>query len=116
MKRGEVWTSAGGNDYAGKPRPVVILQDDRFSETASITICILTSTVTETSVIRPLIAPTRSNGLRAASQLMVDKVTTVPKTKMGRRIGQLDDADLLRLNQAVIVFLGLSISSKAKAD
>jgi mRNA interferase MazF len=39
---------------------------------------------------------------------MVDKITTVPKSKVGARIGRLDDEDLLRLNRAVVVFLGLA--------
>ena len=43
MKRGEVWTAAGGPEYAGKPRPVIILQDDRFDATGSITVCALTT-------------------------------------------------------------------------
>lgn len=43
MKRGEVWTAAGGPDYAGKPHPVVVLQDDRFEDTKSITVCPLTT-------------------------------------------------------------------------
>jgi mRNA interferase MazF len=42
---------------------------------------------------------------------MVDKIMTVPKTKVGARIGQLDDADLVRLNRAVVVFLGLAGAS-----
>ena len=55
-----------------------------------------------------------SNGLRAPSSLMVDKITTVPKSKVGARVGKLDDEDALRLNQAILVFLGLAVSPKAK--
>ncbi len=44
---------------------------------------------------------------------MVDKITTVPKSKVGERIGRLDDDDIVRLNQAVLVFLGLAVSPKA---
>jgi mRNA interferase MazF len=42
VKRGEIWTAAGGKDYAGKPRPVVIIQRDRFDMTDSITVCATT--------------------------------------------------------------------------
>jgi mRNA interferase MazF len=108
MKRGEVWTAATGQDYAGKPRPVVILQDDRFDGTASITVCLLTTRLTEAPLFRLTIASTPDNGLRLESQLMVDKITTVPKTKLGQRIGRLDDEDMIRLNRAVLVFLGLA--------
>jgi mRNA interferase MazF len=108
MKRGEIWTVAGGKDYAGKPRPVVILQDDRFDATDSITICAMTTDPTEAPLFRLSIEPNEQNGLRTASRLMVDKITTVPKAKVGARVGRLNDEDVLRLNRAVIVFLGLA--------
>jgi mRNA interferase MazF len=111
VKRGEIWTVAGGPDYAGKPRPVVIVQDDRFDATSSITICAFTSDPTEAPLFRIAVRPSDRNGLKAASSLMVDKLTTVPKAKIGSRIGALDDEDLLRLNRAVIVFLGLAGSA-----
>ncbi|WP_353218273.1 type II toxin-antitoxin system PemK/MazF family toxin [Sandarakinorhabdus sp.] len=112
MKRGEIWTVAGGNDYAGKPRPVVILQDDSFDGTASLTICAFTTDPTDAPLFRLAITPTTRNGLRAPSRLMVDKITTVPKSKLGAQIGRLDDADMVRLGQAVLVFLGLAGSPR----
>jgi mRNA interferase MazF len=108
MKRGEVWTAAGGQDYAGKPRPVVILQDDRFEGTASITVCMLTTRLTDAPLFRLTVVPTPDNGLKLESQLMVDKITTVPKTRLGQQVGRLDDEDVVRLNRAVLVFLGLA--------
>lgn len=110
MKRGDIWTVAGGKDYAGKPRPVVIVQDDSFDATDSITVCAFTTDETEAPLFRLPVVPTEDNGLRAASRLMVDKITTVPKTKVGARIGRLADADILRLNQAMLVFLGPAAS------
>jgi PemK-like, MazF-like toxin of type II toxin-antitoxin system len=71
MKRGEIWTVAGGPDYAGKPRPAVILQDHAFDATRSVALCPLTSSDAEVS-IRPPITPSSENGLRAPSRLMVD--------------------------------------------
>jgi mRNA interferase MazF len=108
VKRGEIWTVAGGVDYSGKPRPVVILQDYRFDMTDSVTVCAFTTDATEAPLFRLLIKPSESNGLRAECRLMVDKVTTVPKTKLGIPIGQLADKDMLRLNRAVLVFLGIA--------
>lgn len=102
---------AGGADYAGKPRPVVILQDDRFSGTLSITICPFTSNATRAPLFRLPITPSERNGLSISSSLMVDKIMTVAKTKVGSLIGRLDDADLVRLNRAVVVFLGLAGAS-----
>ena len=108
MKRGEIWTMAGGLDYAGKPRPAVIIQEDGFTETLSITVCPLTSQPIEAPMLRIQVEPSPENGLQAASRLMVDKVTTVPKSRLGQRIGRLADDDLHRLNRSLLVFLGLA--------
>jgi mRNA interferase MazF len=114
MKRGDIWTVAGGKDYAGKPRPVVIIQDDSFDATSSITICAFTADQTDAPLFRLAVEPNERNGLRAACRLMVDKITTVPKIKVGARVGRLDDEDILRLNQAVLVFLGLAVSPRTQ--
>ena len=108
MRRGEIWTVAGGADYAGKPRPAVIVQDDHFDATASVTVCAFTTDPTEAELFRLPIEPSEQNGLREVSRLMVDKVTTIPRSKVGLLIGRLDDADVVRLNRAVLVFLGLA--------
>jgi mRNA interferase MazF len=112
--RGDIWTVSGGKDYAGKPRPVAILQDDRFDAIDSVTICAFTTDETEAPLFRLAIEPNERNGLRAVCRLMVDKITTVPKTKVGGRVGRLDDEDILRLNQAILVFLGLAVSPKTQ--
>jgi mRNA interferase MazF len=102
-----VWTAAGSG-YAGKPRPVLIVQADLYRETASVTICGFTTDQTETGFLRPLIMPTASNGLRIACRLMTDKVTTVPRTRLGARIGRLSDDDMMVADRALLVFLGLA--------
>lgn len=112
MRRGDIWTVSGGKDYAGKPRPVVIVQDDAFDATDSITVCAFTTDPTEAPLFRLSVEPNQRNGLRSSSRLMVDKITTVPKSKVGERIGRLDDEDVVRLNQAVMVFLGLAVSPR----
>ncbi len=116
MRRGDIWTVAGGKDYAGKPRPVVILQDDRFEATNSITICALTTDETDAPLFRLLVEPSADNGLRTACRLMVDKIATVPKSKVGAHIGRLGDADVLRLNRAILAFLGLAVSPMMKRE
>jgi mRNA interferase MazF len=112
MKRGDIWTVSGGADYIGRPRPAVIVQDDDFDATRSITLCVFTTDPTEAPLFRIPIEPNDRNGLHAPSSLMVDKVTTVLKTELGERVGRLDDEDVLRLNQAILVFLGLARSSR----
>ena len=108
MRRSEVWTSAAGTGYTGKPRPVVIIQDNRFVATDSVTVCAFTTDPTEAPLIRLRIVPDEQNGLRRASSLMVDKITTVPRSKLGERIGRLGDQDMMRLGRAVVVFFGLA--------
>ena len=108
MKRGEVWIVSGGQDYAGKPRPAVIVQDDRFDTVDSITLCIFTTDATEAPLFRLPIEPTAGNGLKKVSRLMADKVLTVPKTKLGQGIGRLGEEDMIRLNRSILVFLGLA--------
>lgn len=108
MKRGEVWTVSGGKDYAGKPRPVVILQDDRFDSTNSVTVCLITSDDTSAPFFRIPLKTSKENGLKTASRLMVDKVTTVPRAKMGKRIGVLLAQDVVKLNRSLVVFLGIA--------
>ena len=108
MKRGEVWTVSGGAPCAGKPRPAVIVQEDRFEATNSITLCAFTTDPTDAPLLRMLVEPTDRNGLKTASRLMIDKIATVPKVRLGRRLGKLNDKDVVRLNRALTVFLGLA--------
>lgn len=114
MRRGEIWTVASGKDYAGKPRPIVIVQDDSFDATNSITICAFTTDPTDAPLFRLIVEPNERNGLLSTCRLMVDKITTVPKTKIGTRVGRLDDEDMVQLNQAMMVFLGMAVSSRRK--
>ena len=115
MKRGDIWTVSGGGDYAGKPRPVVIVQDDVFDATQSITVCAFTTDETDAPRVRVLVEPSERNGLRSPSRLMADKITTVAKSKLGSPVGRLDDEDIVRLNQAMLVFLGLTVSPRARS-
>jgi len=108
VKRGEVWTVSGGASYAGKLRPAVIVQEDRFEATNSVTLCAFTADPTDAPLLRMLIGPSDRNGLKMASRLMIDKMTTVPKARLGKRIGKLNDEDVVRLNRALMALLGLA--------
>jgi mRNA interferase MazF len=113
VTRGEIYTAAARGPYTGKPRPVVILQDDRFDATASITVCPFTTNPIEAALLRLPIDPSDDNGLDQPSQLMIDKVTTVPRSSLGERVGRLRDDQLVALNRSLIVFLGLASSPSA---
>jgi mRNA interferase MazF len=110
VRRGEIWTVSGGAEYADKPRPAVIVQDDHF-DTDSVTLCPFTSDQTDAPLFRLAVEPDHGNGLSARSRIMVDKVTTVRRGKLGMKVGVLDDANVLRLNRALVVFLGIAGSA-----
>ena len=109
MRRGDIYTAAARGAYSGKPRPIVVIQDDRFDATASVTVVPFTTSDVEAPLLRIRVPPSETTGLAEPSRLMVDKVTTVPRTSLTRRIGRLSDGDLIRLNRALLVFLGLAV-------
>jgi len=88
----------------------VVIQDDRFDATESVTICPFTTTVVEAPLLRIRVDPSNENGISEPSSIMVDKVTTVPKINLGDRVGVLESEHLLRLNRSLVVFLGLASS------
>ncbi|HEX5946732.1 MAG TPA: type II toxin-antitoxin system PemK/MazF family toxin [Acidimicrobiales bacterium] len=108
MRRGEIWTAAAGSGYVGKPRPVAIVQDDRFDATDSVTVCAFTTDPTDAPLFRLQIEPDEVNGLQAPCSLMVDKIATVPRSKLGYHVGRLSDEEMVRLGRAILVFLGLA--------
>jgi mRNA interferase MazF len=87
---------------------VLIVQEDSFAETASIAVCLLTRTRIESEVARQVVEPSPENGLRETSYVMVDKITTVPRARLGRRIGTLKAGEMAAINRAMMVFLGLA--------
>ena len=107
MKRGDLVTIALPGAY-GKPRPAVVIQSDLFGALASITILPVTSTLRATPLFRITIKPTDRNALRRASQVMVDKVQTVPREKVGPPFGRLGDDSMLAVDRALAVFLGIA--------
>lgn len=108
MRRGDIYIAAARGVYTGKPRPVVIVQDDRFDATASVTVCPLTSNPVEAPLTRITVEPTAVTGIGQPSRIMVDKVTTMPRANLRDHLGRLADADLVRLDRALLVFLGLA--------
>ncbi len=72
------------------------------------TVVVFTTDETEAPLFRITASPSAGNGLRAMSRLMIDKITTVAKERLGERIGRLDDAEVVHLNRAILVFLGLA--------
>src|ERR1700694_1187956 len=77
--------SRGGSGYVGKPRPVAVIQDDRFDATESVTICAFTTDPTEAPLFRLRVEPSTANGLHEDSSLMVDKITTVHRSRLSEQ-------------------------------
>jgi mRNA interferase MazF len=105
MKRGDLVTVVLPGAY-GKPRPAVIVQSDRYQAMDSVTFLPMTSDVLPKQVFRVTVSPTAENGLQAQSQIMADKCSTLPLTKVGQVFGHLGAADLTRVDQALAAFLG----------
>ena len=108
LRRGTVVTVASPGVYSGKPRPAVVVQADRWLQAhASVTLCPLTSTLMEAPLVRIAVEPSPRNGLRRPSQLMVDKLFTVPIEAVGAVVGQLEPQVLVELDLALRGWLEL---------
>ncbi|ODT47518.1 type II toxin-antitoxin system PemK/MazF family toxin [Devosia sp. 63-57] len=105
MKRGDIVIVALPGDL-GKPRPALILQSDLFSETGSVVLVPITSTVVE-SMIRLTVQPKPGNGLRELSQIMTDRITTTGRVKVGQVIGRLDQETMQEVSKRLTLFIGL---------
>ena len=108
MRRGDICIAAARGIYTGEPRPVVIVQDDRFDATASIAVCPLTTNPLDAPLTRIDVEVTAATGIEQPSKIMIDKITTMPRANVHDHLGRLADADLIRLDRALLVFLGLA--------
>jgi mRNA interferase MazF len=106
LRRGDIVTVAVSGDY-GKPRPALIVQADSFSALPSVTVLRISSELHDAPLIRILVQPAHGNGLRDPSQVMVDKAITVPRSKLGYRIGRIEPGLMRVIDNALQVFLGL---------
>ena len=108
LRRGDLVVVAVAGDY-GKPRPALVVQADLFNEAhPSVTLVPVTSTLVDAPLFRLTVAPSPGNGLRALSQIMIDKVTTVARARIGPTIGHVEDALLLQVNRALALWIGIA--------
>src|ERR1700741_1466265 len=107
IQRGDLVTVAVSGDY-GKPRPALVIQSDVFAEHPSVTVLLLTSELHDAPLLRVTVQPTPENGLTKSSQICVDKAITLPRTRLGQRIGRLDDTTLLTVTRLLALFLGVA--------
>ena len=107
LKRGDLVLVAMSSDY-GKPRPALVVQADLFTAHGSVTLIPITSTIVDAPLFRLTLVPSPGNGLRALSQIMIDKVTTVARTRMGPTIGRVEDDVLLQVSRALALWVGIA--------
>jgi mRNA interferase MazF len=107
VKRGDFVTVALQGDF-GKPRPALIVQADRFDETATVTILPVTSAFVDAPLLRLTVEPSETNGLQKRSQIMVDKVSTTQRDKLGSAFGCLESDAMLSVTRSLAVFLGVT--------
>ena len=108
MKRGAVVVVAARGAYTGKPRPAVVVQSDLFNPThASITVCPVTSDCVDAPLFRLTLPPGPRTGLKSVSQVMIDKIVTVPRTAIGSEIGECTTDEIDAVDQALRRWLGL---------
>jgi len=105
VRRGDIVTVAGGV-YAGKPRPALVIQDDRFDATDSVTVCPFTTNVVDAPLLRVAVPANDGNGLDKHSHLMIDKITTVRRTNVHSVIGHLEATTIVEFERRLLVFLG----------
>lgn len=107
MRRGDLVTVSVSGDF-GKPRPALVIQSDYFSETATVTVLLISGTLVDAPFMRLSIQPTPQNGLTKPSQVMIDKSMTVLREKVGPAFGHVDDDMMLSITRSLAVFIGLA--------
>jgi mRNA interferase MazF len=105
--RGDFVSIAMPGDF-GKPRPALIIQANQFDEHATVTVLLVSSTLVDAPLFRITVQPSETNGLRKTSQVMVDKIMTVKRDKLGPSFGWLDQDALIEVERSMAVFLGIA--------
>ena len=107
MMRGDIVTIATQGDF-GKPRPALVIQANQFNEHSSVTVLPITSMLIVAPLLRISIKSSSENGLKKASQVMLDKITTVKRDKIGSAFGRIDEDALIEIERCLAVFLGIA--------
>ncbi len=107
MKRGDLVIVSAAGDY-GKPRPAIVIQSDWLKTTDSVLVALLTTVLADAPLYRLHIEPSGANGLKAPSQVMVDKIIAMPRDTCGKVIGRINESDLIALNHMLSVMVGIA--------
>ena len=104
-QRGDLVTVSLQGDY-GKPRPALVIQSDLLTDLESVVLCPVTSDL-RNAAFRVTVEPNPANGLRTLSQVMVDKLATLPRTKISEPIGRLDEERMKTVDRALRLVVGV---------
>ena len=105
IRRGDLVTVSLQGDY-GKPRPALVVQSDLLAELNSVVLCPITSELRE-AVFRVAIEPSAANGLQKPSQVMVDKLSTLPRARISEPFGRLDEERMRAVGRALLLVVGV---------
>ncbi len=107
VNRGDVVVSSSPGAF-GKPRPALVVQSDLFNPThASVVICPITSHLLDANLFRLTISPSRENGLKIESQIMVDKIAAIRRQHIAKKIGRINEPDAVSVDRALAIWLDL---------
>lgn len=107
MRRGDFVPIALQGDF-GKPRPALVIQSDQFVDSATVTVIPVTGSLVDAPLLRVTVQPDTRNGLQKPSQIMLDKVMTVKRDKVGSAFGRVDTNVLVEIERRLAVFLGIA--------
>ena len=103
--RGDLVAVSLPGDY-GKPRPALVIQNDLLANLDSVVLCPVTSEL-RTADFRVTLQPSSTNGLRQTSQVMVDKLSTLPRAKIGENFGRIEDEKMRTVDRAMLLVIGV---------
>ena len=110
--RGDIVTIADRDvEFAGKPRPALVLQSPHFV-TMTLTVCPITSVAVDAPLLRIALPASEASGLVVPSWAQIDKISTISRRRIGRRIGHLDNVKMFEVSQALPVFLGIADAAR----
>jgi mRNA interferase MazF len=106
MTRGAVVIVAAKGAYTGKPRPALVVQTDLFNPShASVTVCPITSDCVDAPLFRVTLPQGSRTGLTETSQVMVDKIVSVPRGAVVRQMGLCAADEMAAVDDALRLWL-----------
>lgn len=109
LQKGDVITIRSKNQtFASKARPAIVYQNEMFGcKVESITVILISSTLIDAEPFRITLLPNQENGLKQISQAMADKITTIHRSDVGNKIGQLDILNVQKIDEALKLWLNI---------